>query len=132
VPIIAVPTTLSAAETTQNAGFKENNKKTGVSHRSLVPRVLLLDGDVTRHTPERLWLSTGMRAVDHSIELLYRPDVSPLLRGTWLMAMRELFTLLPLSKAQPDNVDVRQRLQLAAIASLWPESRKGALGLSHG
>jgi alcohol dehydrogenase class IV len=132
IPVIAIPTTLSAAETTQNAGYSENNKKVGVSHPSLVPRVIICDAKWTLQTPERLWLSTGMRALDHSIELLYRPDPSPLLRSSHVGSMRELFHLLPATKKYPDDLGIRQRLQVVVLASLWPESRKGALGLSHG
>lgn len=133
IPSIAIPTTLSVAETTQNAGFTQDKKKTGVSHAALVPRVLILDAELTLSTPERLWLSSGMRAVDHAIEALYRPgDFNHLLRYTYLGALRELFPLLRASKASPSDVELRQRLQLAVIASLFPEARKGALGLSHG
>ncbi|PWN40151.1 Dehydroquinate synthase-like protein [Ceraceosorus guamensis] len=131
IPIIAVPTTLSAAQTSRNAGYTDGGKKVGVSDARIVPRALVLDADLTLQTPERLWLSTGMRAVDHAIELLYRPDPSPLLRNMWLGALRDLFHLLPMSKSQPRNVDVRQRLLLASVASLWSEDRVGALGLSH-
>jgi alcohol dehydrogenase class IV len=43
IPTIAVPTTLSVAETTQNAGFTtEDNKKIAVSHSELVPKGMLL------------------------------------------------------------------------------------------
>ncbi len=39
IPSIAVPTTLSVAETTQNAGFTtEEKKKIAVSHEELVPK----------------------------------------------------------------------------------------------
>ena len=39
VPSIAVPTTLSVAETTQNAGFTtQEQKKIAVSHPELVPK----------------------------------------------------------------------------------------------
>lgn len=103
----------SAAECTQNAGFTENGRKTGVSHPALAPRALVLDAECTLDTPEKLWLSTGMRAVDHAIECLYRPGPSALLRGNYLYALRELFELLPLSKKGPSNVDVRQRLQVS-------------------
>jgi 3-oxoacid CoA-transferase len=42
VPTIAIPTTLSVAETTQNAGFtNEDRKKIAVSHPELVPKGLL-------------------------------------------------------------------------------------------
>lgn len=70
--------------------------------------------------------------MDHAIEYLYRPDTHPVLLPLVLNAIRDLFTLLPLSKKDPKDVDVRQRLQISAFGSLWPEARKGALGLSHG
>lgn len=133
LPIIAIPTTLSVAETTQNAGYtSEEGKKTGASHPAIVPRVIIYDAALTLATPERLWLSSGMRAVDHAIELLYRPGDSSLLLSTALGSIRELFYLLPASKRDPINLDIRQKLQLACFQSLWPEGRKGALGLSHG
>jgi alcohol dehydrogenase class IV len=131
IPVIAIPTTLSVAETTQNAGYTENGKKVLAAHPALVPRVIICDATLTLSTPERLWLSSGMRAVDHSIELLYRPDPSPLLRSSWVGSMRELFQLLPASKKNPKDLGIRQRLQLVVLAALWPESRKGALGVSH-
>ncbi|SNX85829.1 related to Lactaldehyde reductase [Melanopsichium pennsylvanicum] len=133
IPTIAVPTTLSVAETTQNAGFKsDDGHKIGVSSRNLVPRAIIYDAELSLHTPEKLWLSTGIRALDHAVEYLYRPDTHPLVRSSVQSAIRELFTYLPLSKKDAKDVDVRQRLQLACFNSLWPEARMGALGLSHG
>lgn len=133
IPSIAIPTTLSVAETTQNAGFTKDGRKTGVSHPALVPRVLILDAELTLSTPQRLWLSSGMRAVDHAVESLYRPnDCNYLLKHQYLGALRQLFPLLRASKANPQDVGIRQQLQLAVIASLFPEARRGALGLSHG
>lgn len=133
IPTIAIPTTLSVAETTQNAGFKsDEGHKIGVTSRNLTPRVIIYDAEVTLDTPERLWLSTGIRALDHAVEFLYRPDTHPLLKPSVQSSIRELFTLLPLSKKNPKDLDLRQRLQLACFNSLWPESRVGNLGLSHG
>ncbi|PWN22288.1 Dehydroquinate synthase-like protein [Microstroma glucosiphilum] len=132
IPSIAIPTTLSVAETTQNAGFTKDGKKTGVSHPALVPRVLILDAELTLSTPERLWLSSGMRAVDHAVEGLYRPgDFNWVLRNQNLGALRELFPLLRASKANPNDLRIRQKLQLAATSSLFPEKRRGNLGISH-
>lgn len=133
IPTIAIPTTLSVAETTQNAGFKsDEGDKIGVTSRNLTPRIIIYDAEVTLDTPERLWLSTGIRALDHAVEFLYRFDTHPLLKPSVQSSIRELFTLLPLSKKNPKDLDVRQRLQLACFNSLWPESRVGNLGLSHG
>lgn len=133
LPTIAVPTTLSVAETTQNAGFKsEEGHKIGVSSKNIVPRAIIYDAQLTLDTPEKLWLSTGIRALDHAVEYLYRPDTHPLVKPSAQSSIRELFTYLPLCKKDPNDLHVRQKLQLAAFNSLWPEARMGALGLSHG
>jgi alcohol dehydrogenase class IV len=82
-------------------------------------------------TPVRL--STGMRAVDHAVENLYRPGVPPPLKFMCLSALSELARLLPASKAAPEDLAARQALQLAAWMSLWPlkMEKYAALGLSH-
>lgn len=61
IPSIAVPTTLSVAETTQNAGFTTDERhKIAVSNPELVPKAVVYDGDIALHTPMSLWTSTGV------------------------------------------------------------------------
>ena len=132
---IAIPTTLSASECTLMAGFTQSDGvKTGVRAPELVPSVVLYDADFALHTPPRLWLSTGMRALDHAVELLYHPTASEMpARYTSLQAAGTLFSDLPAYKKDPKNKDVITRLQLAAFASLGflGTNIKGGLGLSH-
>ncbi|KAI5889438.1 Dehydroquinate synthase-like protein [Schizophyllum commune H4-8] len=134
---IAVPTTLSAAEYTVGAGFTdEKGNKTGVMSPELAPAGIILDAELTLATPERLWLSTGMRALDHAVENLYR-QVTPIpLKALAYAAIADLFEYLPKSKADPGSVEVRQKLQIASWMSLWPLRQDAGqfapLGLSHG
>ncbi|OBZ67195.1 Maleylacetate reductase [Grifola frondosa] len=68
---IAIPTTLSAAEYTIGAGYtNDEGMKVAVSSQELAPAGIILDAELTLSTPERLWLSTGLRAVDHAVENL--------------------------------------------------------------
>ncbi|KAK0105610.1 hypothetical protein ONS95_004141 [Cadophora gregata] len=133
IPSIAVPTTLSVAETTQNAGFTtEEKKKIAVSNPELVPKVVVYDGDIALYTPTNLWTSTGIRALDHAVELLYHPLASEIpTKRLALEAIRDLFTYLPQSKTDPSNADIRQKLFLACYASLFPFLYVGGVGLSH-
>jgi alcohol dehydrogenase class IV len=132
---IAVPTTLSAAEFTRNAGYTKDGKKTGLNDAQLAPDAVILDGELTLSTPLRLWLSTGMRALDHAVECQTRPYTPPPIRSLALSAIRKLFHLLPACKADPDNVEIRQRLQIAAWESMFPflqeEDKQSGFGLSH-
>ncbi|OAL03285.1 Dehydroquinate synthase-like protein [Phaeosphaeriaceae sp. SRC1lsM3a] len=132
---IAIPTTLSASECTMMAGYTEKDGvKTGVRGKELVPHVVLYDATFALHTPERLWLSTGLRAMDHAIELLYHPTASEMpARWMALQAAGSLFSGLSKYKSDPKDSDNITSLQLASFASLGylGYNIKGGLGLSH-
>jgi alcohol dehydrogenase class IV len=132
---IAIPTTLSASECTMMAGYTESDGvKTGVRGKELVPHVVLYDSSFALHTPERLWLSTGMRAMDHAVELLYHPTAVEMpARWMGLQAAGSLFEGLKKYKSSPQDQDVITKLQLAAFGSLGflGYNIKGGLGLSH-
>lgn len=133
-PQVAIPTTLSAAEYSIGAGFtNDEGHKVAVSSQELAPAGIILDAELTLATPERLWLSTGIRALDHAVENLYRPYVSHPVKILCYAALADLFEYLPKSKDDPQNVEVRQKLQVASWMSLWPMklAKYSALGLSH-
>ncbi|TFK54276.1 Dehydroquinate synthase-like protein [Heliocybe sulcata] len=118
---IAIPTTLSAAEYTYMAGYTDDEgNKVGVISPELTPAGVILDAELTLSTPERLWLSTGIRALDHAVEGLYRPGQIPPLKTLFYQAIADLFEYLPKSKADPEDLSIRQKLQLASWMSLWP------------
>jgi alcohol dehydrogenase class IV len=133
---IAIPTTLSASECTMMAGYTESDGvKTGVRGKELVPHVVLYDAKFALHSPERLWTSTGLRAMDHAIELLYHPTATEMpARWLTLQSAASLFENLVKYKKDPKDEDVITQLQLAAFASLGflGYNMKGGLGLSHG
>jgi alcohol dehydrogenase len=78
----------------------------------------------------QLWLSTGIRALDHAVETLYAPGTHPINDILALEAIRKLFTYLPRSKAHPDDLNARTELQLAAWMSFFGEVNT-RMGLSH-
>src|SRR5262245_56102185 len=67
---ISVPTTLSAGEFSHISGVTDERTRVKelFRHADIVPSAVVLDPAATRHTPEWLWLSTGIRAVDHCVE----------------------------------------------------------------
>lgn len=72
VPIISVPTSLSAGEYSDYAGGTEDQ-----THRKYMfypplrgPELVILDPQLVETTPDSIWLSTGVRAVDHCVETL--------------------------------------------------------------
>jgi 3-oxoacid CoA-transferase len=94
--------------------------------------MLIYDGDIALYTPLTLWLSSGMRAMDHAIEMLYNPRACEVpQRLLSLATIHELRELLPKSKADPSNADLRQRLLVVAFGTLFSVTFKGGMGLSH-
>lgn len=81
-------------------------------------QAIILDPKVALYTPERLWLSTGIRALDHAFETLYRPGGQYPLQQLALCAIRDLFTYLPhCVKADGKDLYARGKLQVAAWMS---------------
>ena len=132
---IAIPTTLSAAECTLGAGYtNESGLKTGVAHPELAPHCIIYDSKFALYSPERLYMSTGLRALDHAMEEMYHPTATEMpCRQMALIAAGELFKNLPKYKSNPKDEDTITRLQLASYASLGflGYNVKGSLGLSH-
>lgn len=132
---IAVPTTLSAAECSSMAGYTQSDGvKTGVADPALAPHAIFYDATFARETPAALFLSTGVRALDHAVEMMYHPTASEIpTRGGCVTAAWRLFTYLPKYRDHPRDEEVITQLQLAAFGSLgfYGLNGKGGLGLSH-
>ena len=132
---IAIPTTLSAAECSGGAGYtREDGVKTGVQSPYVAPVFIFYDPSFGVHTPPYLFMSTGIRSLDHAIELHYHPTATEMpCRMIARTAAQDLFEYLPKYKADPKNQDVITKLFLAAYASyaFLGTNLKGSLGLSH-
>ena len=130
---VAVPTTLSGAEWAHLVGVtdEEAGRKGGFADPKAVPPIVILDAEVTLPTPEKLWLSTGIRALDHAIEGFLGEGEHPIEDVLGLEGARRLVEYLPRSKEEPDDLDLRLELQLAAwMAYFGPLNTP--MGLSHG
>jgi maleylacetate reductase len=130
---IAVPTTLSAGEFNARAGVTDTRVKLKQSymHRDIVPEAVILDPAVTVHTPEWLWLSSGVRAVDHAVETYLSIDAHDYSDGTALQALRALGDGLTRVKADPGDLDARLRCLMGAWLSMVGIVAGTRLGASH-
>ncbi|KAI9706952.1 MAG: hypothetical protein M1820_004538 [Bogoriella megaspora] len=131
---ISIPTTLSAGECTMIAGFTgDDGVKTSVKHPEIAPRVILYDPEFAKHTPPRLFIGTGLRALDHSIETMYHSTATEVpCKRMALSAASDLFTYLPKYRDNPTDEDTITRLLLAAFSSLgFLGLNLKPLGLSH-
>jgi alcohol dehydrogenase class IV len=134
LPHIAVPTTLSAGEFTGIAGVTDDRSlvKRPLSDPRLAPVVVITDPVLTLETPDWLWTSTGIRALDHAVESIYSVRHHPFSDALASAAIALLMRHLPDSRRcdAPDALADRGQCQLAAWQSVFGISNTG-FGLSH-
>lgn len=129
-PHMAIPTTLSAAELAPTAGVTDDaGRKGGERDDRLIPSAVIYDAELALRTPLELWLSTGIRALDHAMESILEPGHHPYSDCLALDSIRRLFASLPLAKDRPGAVETRTENQLGAWLSY--SLPRAAAGLSH-
>jgi maleylacetate reductase len=134
VRTLAIPTTLSGGEFTPIAGCTDLAKrlKEGFFHPEMIPQVVILDPQITLETPMRLWLSTGIRAVDHAVETLCSIRTQPLFDATAMHALRLLRHGLVRTKQAPRDLDARLECMLGVWLSLVGIQAGAPMAASHG
>jgi maleylacetate reductase len=129
-----ISTTLSAGEFSALAGCTDTLKgmKENFLHPKASPKSVILDPALTLHTPEWLWLSTGIRAVDHAVEDLCSINAQPISEATSFQALRLLGRGLRAVKKDPSDLEARLDCQLGAWMSIIGSSAGVQKGASHG
>ena len=122
IRVICCPTTLSGGEFNPLSGATDEKigHKQGYEHPLMAPIAIVLDPALTLHTPEWLWTSTGVRAVDHALEALGSLQSDHFCDGMADSALNLLVNGLPAVQADPRDLDARLRCQVGAWQSIIP------------
>ena len=131
---ISVPTTIAGGEFSAIAGVTNEATKVKemLRHDLVMPRAAILDPAITVHTPEWLFLSTGIRAVDHCVEGLCSREAHPYADAQAQKGLAMLAQALPRVKADPRDLDARMDCQIGTWLSMGPLSAGIPMGASHG
>jgi maleylacetate reductase len=131
---ISVPTTLSAGEFSAIAGVTDERSRVKelFRHPRIIPRAVILDPAITVHTPEWLFLSTGIRAVDHCVEGICSGEAHPYADAQALRGLALLSRGLPRVNADPSDLQARLDCQMGAWLSMGPLASGVPMGASHG
>jgi len=130
---VSIPTTLSAGEFNMGGGNVLDDQaghKIRVRHPRLYADLIMLDPVMTDGTPDWLWLSTGVKALDHCIERLYSTGNQPAIDAPVLAAAEMLFTYLPKSRESDGDPEARLQCLVAAWMSMMG-APNFSMGLSH-
>jgi alcohol dehydrogenase class IV len=132
LPHLTIPTTLSAAELSGLAGFttEDEHEKVGLRGEALIPKAVIYDAELSVQTPIELWLTTGIRSVDHAVETLLAAGSHPLPDTLALDALRRLHASLLATRTDPADRAARTESQLGAWFS-FALPGPAAAGLSH-
>jgi maleylacetate reductase len=84
------------------------------------------------HTPEWLFLSTGIRAVDHCVEGICSNEAHPYADAQALRGLALLARGLPRVKADPSDLQARLDCQMGSWLSMGPLAGGVPMGASHG
>jgi maleylacetate reductase len=134
IRMVAISTTLSASEFTENAGITQSatNTKQSFRHRLFAPRVVILDPAATLDTPDWLLFSTGIRSVDHAVENYCNPKANPATEALSLQGLKLLYRALPAIKRSPRDLAPRAEAQFGMWQAIAASAAGVPTGASHG
>lgn len=133
IPVICIPTSLSGGEYQSIAGGTNDktNAKCLFEPPAKNPALVILDQELSTTTPEWVWLSTGIRAVDHCVETLCSLQSNA--RGD-AGAEKGLAMLIPaLLKCKHDakDLEARRQCQMGVIEAMKAVGSGVPMGASH-
>jgi maleylacetate reductase len=131
---ITVPTTLSGGEFSAIAGVTDERTRVKelFRHPAIIPRSVALDPAITVHTPLWLWLSTGIRAVDHCVEGVCSGEANAFADAQALHGLALLARGLPRVRADAGDLEARLDCQMGTWLSMGPLAAGVPMGASHG
>lgn len=134
LPFVAVPTTAgTGSEVTRNAvlGSAANNVKASMRSPLMLPRVALVDPELTYALPPAVTASTGMDALTQLIEPYVSARANPLVDAICVEGLKRVAGALP--RAYHDGLDANARRDMS-MASLFGglALANAGLGVVHG
>lgn len=131
-PTIAIPTTAgTGSEVGRASVITDESVKTKkiVFHPKMLPRVVILDPELTYGLPPFLTAATGMDALSHSLEAYCAPGYHPLAAGIAVEGIRLVHENLERAYSSPR--DETARMQMLTASSMGATAFQRGLGAMH-
>src|SRR4051812_35480224 len=131
--LFAIPTTVGTGSEVTNVAVvtdHEAGRKYIVASPVLAPKIAFVDPSLTISLPRHVVAATGIDALVHAIEAYVSMKATPITDGLALQAIKMLKENLPITYAQPENIEARSQVHLAScIAGM--AFGLGGLGMVH-
>ncbi|KAJ9145326.1 alcohol dehydrogenase [Pleurostoma richardsiae] len=133
IPLIHIPTSLSGGEYQAIAGGTESagHAKRTFHCEGVNPELVIQDPELCLTTPQWVWLSTGIRSVDHCVETLCSLLSNPKGDEWAARGLPKLVAGLLDSKANPTSLSARRLCQEGTVEAMCAVSSGVPLGASH-
>lgn len=142
LPLVAVPTTAgTGAEATKNAVISSNSQgdnaasspryKKSLRSDLMVPRLVVVDPELTVSVPPDTTAYTGMDAITQLIESYISRRAAPIPQALCRQSLRPAMDALPAAVAEGARRDSREAMSHAALLSGIALANSG-LGMAHG
>ena len=131
-PIVAVPTTAGTGSEVGRAGVLTHpvtHEKKIIFHPAIMPKVAILDPELTVGLPAKLTAATGMDALAHVLEAYCAPFYHPLAAGVALEGMRLIKDNLARAVKKGTDLDARGHMLMASTMGATAFQR--GLGAIH-
>ena len=133
-PFIAVPTTAgTGSEVTRNAvlGSPEHGVKVSLRDPRMLPRVAIVDPELTAGLPPAITASTGLDALTQLIEPYVCSRANPMTDALCLDGIRMAASSLPRAFADGNDAEARTGMSYASLLGGMALANAG-LGVVHG
>ena len=131
IPIINIPTSLSGGEYSHNGGATDmrTHRKSSFAHPSMGASLVILDPTLSVSTPERIWISSGMRAVDHCVEGLCSTssNVGDASEEAFKTGLKLLVSNLLRTRRVWDDLDARLNEMMGVVEAMKGSKHSEAL-----
>jgi alcohol dehydrogenase class IV len=136
VPIVAVPTTAGTGSEVGRAGVithPKTHEKKIIFHPAIMPKVALLDPELTVGLPPKLTAATGFDAFAHCLEAYCAPFYHPMAEGVALEGMRLVHGNLGKAVKKGKDLDARGNMLMASAmgATAFQKGLGSIHALSH-
>ena len=118
IPQISIPTTLSGSEYTRSFSVLDfnNQEKLSLTETLCSSRSILYDPVATRETPHQLWISSGIMALNHAVEVFVTSPPNLIADSMKLSSAAYLLRCLLDSIGSPDLPEVNYARELCQTA----------------
>lgn len=135
LPVVAVPTTAGTGSEVGRAGVitDDNHTKRVIFHPAMMPKVVILDPELTLDLPRAITIGTAFDALAHCLEAYCAVGYHPLAEGIAVEGVRLVLDSLPRVIENPHDIEARGHLMSAAAmgAAAFQKGLGAIHSLSH-